>query len=327
MRTYQQLTLEEREVIYGLQKQGLSLRTIAVKLGRSHATLSRELRRNKRKDNLYLPCFAQVQAGFRISNQRKGARLKSPLIHDYVREHLRLGWSPEAIAGRLPIDHPGESICHETIYSYIYRHGILNQHLWRYLVCKRRKRGKIDGRKMQRSERIPEAISIEQRPPEVTARVIPGHWETDLIIGRAKDKGALSVTVERVTRITIMSKLSMRTAPFKATNLIKRLSPYPPFMLKTITTDNGGENYLHQRVTEELGVEYFFAHAYASWEKGTVENTNQRIRRYIKKGESIDELSHKAVERLEDYLNNIPRKCLNYMTPNEKMREILTLGV
>lgn len=327
MRTYKQLTLEERELLYGFQKQGLSLRTIAKKLRRSHSTLSRELARNKRKDNLYLPCFAQVQAGFRTSSQRKGARLKSLLIHDYVREHLRLGWSPEAIAGRLSIDHPGESICHETIYAYIYRHGMLRQHLFRYLVLQRRKRGKIDGRKLQRHSKIPEAISIEKRPIEVTARVVPGHWETDLIIGQAKDKGALSVTVERVTRITIMSKLPMRTAPFKATNLIKRLSKYPQYLLKTITTDNGGENYLHQKVTEEIGVDFYFAHAYASWEKGTVENTNQRIRRYIHKGESIDELSHKSIQYLEDYLNNTPRKCLNYMTPNEKMRELLLTGV
>ena len=327
MRTYQQLSLEERELIYGLQKQGLTLRAIAKKLGRSHTTLSRELRRNKRKDNLYLPCFAQTISTFRTTSQRKGARLKNPLIHTYVRNHLRLGWSPEQIAGRLPIDVPGERICHETIYAYIYRHGVLREHLWRYLVCQRRKRGKIDGRKQQRYGKIPEAVSIEKRPKEVTARVVPGHWETDLIVGKAKDKGALSVTVERVSRITIMSKLSIRTAPFKATNLIKRLSSYPSFMLKTMTTDNGGENYLHQKVTSELAIEYYFAHAYASWEKGSVENMNQRIRRYIKKGESIDQLSHKSVQQLEDYLNNTPRKCLNFQTPNEKMRELLQNGV
>ncbi len=320
MRTHHKLTLEERELLYGFQKQGLSLRTIAKRLGRSHSTISRELFRNKRKDNMYLPCFAQTVAGFRANKQRKRARLKSPLVHDYVREHLRLGWSPEQIAGRLPIDHPGETIVHETIYQYIYRHGVLREHLWKYLVCKRRKRGKIDGRKVQRYGKIPEANSIEKRPVEVTARMIPGHWETDMIIGKAKDKGALSVTVERVTRITIISKLQMRTAPFKATILIKRLSPYPSFMLKTMTTDNGNENYLHQRVTRELNMDYYFAHAYASWEKGSVENTNQRIRRYIHKGESIDTLSHKRVQQLEDKLNNTPRKCLDFMTPNEKTR-------
>ena len=328
MRTHHKLNLEERELLYGLQKQGLSLRTIAQKLGRSHSTISRELSRNRRKDNIYLPCFAQMVSGFRANKQRKRARLKSPIVHEYVKFHLKLGWSPEAIAGRLPIDLPGESIGTETIYRYIYKHGQLNQHLWRYLVLQRRKRGHIDGRKLQRlSRKIPASISIENRPSEVTARIVPGHWETDLIIGRAKDKGALSVTVERVTRITIMSKLDERTAPFKVKNLIERLSTYPAFMLKTMTTDNGSENNLFQVITDRLGVEYFFAHAYASWEKGTVENTNQRIRRYIHKGESIDELSHKAVEQLEDYLNNTPRKCLNFMTPNEKMRQLLLAGV
>lgn len=328
MRTYSQLTIEERELIYGLQKQGLSLRSIALKLGRSHTTLSRELRRNKRPDNIYLPSFANISAGFRVKRQRRAARLKNKVVHDYVKQHLIHGWSPEAIAGRLPIDIPGESIGTETIYRYIYRHGQLNQHLWRYLVLKRRRRGHIDGRKLQRqSRKIPASISIENRPIEVTARIVPGHWETDLIIGKAKDKGALSVTVERVTRITVMSKLNERTAPFKVRSLIKRLSVYPPDLLKTITTDNGSENNMFKTVTDKLGVDYYFAHAYASWEKGTVENTNQRIRRYIKKGESIDNISRKTVEKLEDYLNNTPRKCLNYMTPNEKMKELLITGV
>ncbi len=327
MRTHHKLTLVERELLYGFHKQGVSLRNIAKKLGRSHSTISRELSRNRRKDNIYLPCFAQTVSGFRANTQRSRARLKSKATHEYVREHLFLGWSPEQIAGRLPIDIPGESIGVETIYRYIYKHGVLREHLWRYLVLKRRKRGKIDGRRIQRYGKIPEAVSIEKRPIEVTARVVPGHWETDLIIGQAKDKGALSVTVERVTRIAILSKLQTRTAPFKATLLIKRLSPYPSFLLKTMTTDNGNENYLHQRVTQELGVAYFFAHAYASWEKGTVENINQRIRRYIKKGESIDVLSHKRVQQLEDKLNNTPRKCLNFKTPHEKMKEVLTLGV
>ena len=328
MRTHHKLTLEERELLFGYQKQGLSIRSIALKLGRSHSTISRELTRNIRKDNIYLPIYAQTVSGIRANKQRKRARLKNNVVNTYVRERLKLGWSPEQIAGRLSIELPGESICHETIYAYIYRHGNLNRYLWKYLVCQRRKRGHIDGRKLQRqSKKIPASISIENRPTEVTARVVPGHWETDLIVGKAKDKGALSVTVERVTRIVVLSKLNERTAPYKVKKLVKRLSIYPPDFLRTMTTDNGSENNLFQTVEKKLNMSYYFAHAYASWEKGTVENTNQRLRRYIKKGKSIDQLSHKHIQNLEDTFNNTPRKCLNFMTPNEKMRELLLMGV
>lgn len=324
MRIYQQLSVEERELLFGYQKQGFSLRQIALKLGRSHGTLSRELKRNKRKDNQYSPTFAHLQAHFRVKKQRASARLKNKRVNAYVRQHLVLGWSPEQIAGRVSIDLPGESIGTETIYRYIYRHGNLNRYLWRYLTYQRRKRGHIDGRKRQKiTKKIPEAKLINQRPKEVLTRTTPGHWETDLLIGQAKDKGALSVTVERVTRFVVLSKLSQRTAPYKVEHLITRLKTYPSELRQTITTDNGSENNMFKLVEKKLNLNYYFAHPYASWEKGTVENTNQRIRRYIKKGESIDQLSRQKIKQLEDFLNNIPRKCLRYKTPNEAMEQLM----
>src|SRR6266571_3109468 len=162
MRTFHHLILEEREKLYGWQKEGLSLRIIAEKLGRSHGSLSRELRRNAKYENTYLPCRAQKKADKRTLRQRRKAPLKSSLVYLYVRQHLRLGWSPEQIAGRLSLDHPGETIDDETIYRYIYQKDwyVKREKLWKYLTLRRKKRMSKGGRHVKHESRILEATSI-----------------------------------------------------------------------------------------------------------------------------------------------------------------------
>ena len=179
---------------------------------------------------------------------------------------------------------------------------------------------KKGGRRVQRASKIPNATSIEQRPEAVAQRLEIGHWETDNMIGKQTDKTALSVTVERVTRLTILS-LTSRSAESKTQALIERLNPFPR---ATLTADNGAENTNHQEIADKLGIAVFFCHAYASWEKGTVENTNGRVRRYIPKGKSLDNLTDKEIRELEYRLNSTPRKCLGFLTPYEKMMEVLT---
>ena len=331
MKGYKQLNLEEREKLYGDLKSGASLRNIAKALGRHHTTLERELARNSRslmgnptgvRD--YLPCRAQSKADKRAAKQRFKAPLKEPLIFLYVRKALRSCLSPEEIAGRLPIDHPGCSIDDETIYRYTYSKKAKRYKLWQYLTLARRKRMKKDGRRIRRDGKIPGSISVDLRPKEVASRNSLGHWETDLVIGKQTDSSALSVTVERVTRFTIISKLPDRTADNKTQMLVRRLSVLPREARLTLTADNGKENSYHQQVSQELNLQVYFCHAYHSWEKGTVENTNGRIRRYIPKGFSIDPLSEEQIKAVEDRLNSTPRKCLGYLTPYEKMKEILS---
>ena len=327
MKQYKQLTLVEREELYGMQKQGMSLRTIAARLGRSHTSLSRELRRNIKYgreyfSNTYLPCKAQKLAERRKAKQRRKAPLKNPATFLYVREHLREdGWSPEVIAGRIRIDKPGLSICHETIYNYIYAKRLKSRgmHLEQYLTLRRKRRMKQNGRSVRRISKIPEAVSIDLRPKSVEARKRVGHWETDNVIGCQTDTSALSVTVERKIRFTVITKLKDRRAETKTAALIDRLGKYTT---KTLTADNGAENTNHQEIARVLQLFMYFFHAYHSWEKGTVENTNGRIRRYIPKGVSIDTISEEYIAALENKLNNTPRKCLQYLTPYEKMHKL-----
>lgn len=327
MRIYKQLTLVEREQLYGMQKEGKSLRTIAKWLKRSHSSLSRELRRNIKYGNEYfrneyLPSKAQGLAEKRAKKQRYKAPLKNVKIFLYVRTHLREdGWSPEVIAGRLRLDHPEHSICHETIYQYIYakRTKSRGMDLEQYLTLRRKKRMKQNGRSVRRHSKIPEAVSIDLRPKIVQKRKQLGHWETDNVIGKQTDKTALSVTVERKTRFTIITKLQDRTAATKTGALITRLQEY---VTRTLTTDNGSENTNHKQIALTLDLAMYFCHPYHSWEKGTVENTNGRIRRYIPKSVSIDPLTDEYIGALEEKLNTTPRKCLQYKTPYEMMHKL-----
>lgn len=301
--------------------QKLSLRTIARRLNRSHTTLSREFKRNRKYARSYIPWQAHISAYERLHKQRSQARLKNPAIYAYVIEKLKqYRWSPETIAGRLRIDHPGMSIHHESIYRYIYWDNGKGLHLWKYLTYARYKRMKKGGRGVKHSKTIPDGMSIDQRPEYIDKRETIGHWETDNVIGRITDSGALSTTVERRSRYTVLTKLQRKTAAAKRNALTTRLLTFPEHVRRSLTTDNGCENADHKQISTILKMPMFFCHAYASWEKGTVENMNGRIRRYIPKGKSIDILTDEEIAWIEERLNNTPRKCLGYLTPYEVMQ-------
>lgn len=328
---YAHLSLQEREELYALKKAGWSLGNIAKKLKRNKGTLSRELKRNalltkglEKGSAKYIPCRAQIKADKRARLQRSQASWKGPDIYLYVRNHLRdEGWSPETIAGRLSIDHPNLHIVHETIYQAIYKPQNKKLELWQYLTVKRKKRMKKGGRQVHRDSRIPEAISIDKRPKAVEGRRQVGHWETDNVVGKQTDKTALSVTVERKLRLTIMSKLTAKTADEKTKKLFERMSKFPEGLRKTITADNGSENAGHKEIRQSLEMPVYFCHVYHSWEKGTVENTNGRIRRFIPKSISMDGISEKQIAAIEWKLNNTPRKCLGFKTPLEVLAKIM----
>lgn len=323
MRKYHHLSLEEREILYALKEKGISLRKIAKKLGRTHQTLSLELKRNAKYGKEYIPCKAHIKYLKRGILQRYQAPLKKPLIYLYVRKYLRRRWAPETIAGRLPIDYPGESIAHETIYQYIYKGRNKRQALWRYLTLRRKKRMKKEGRTVRRDSRIPNAKSINLRPKSIEKRVSVGHWESDNMEGIKRDRFSISVTVERVLRLTHLTKVAVKKSSSKAMALTYRLGVYPKRLRKTLTVDNGSENTNHRDVKMYLGMNVYFCHAYHSWEKGTVENTVGRLRRYLPKGTSLDNISDEHIKRIEEEMNNTPRKCLDYLTPYEKKNKNL----
>lgn len=288
--------------------------------------MSDELKNNAPYGAEYIPCRAQRLSDKRGWRQRYRAPLKNPKVFLFVREHLREGLSPDEIAGRLPLIHPGSNVSYETIYRYIYSRRMRRYKYWEYLTLGRNKRRKKLGRGVRRdaSGKIPGSISIDLRPEIVASRSRVGDWETDNIIGKLTDKTALSVTVERVTKLTLLTKLSDRLAVTKRDALIRRLGIFPKEIRLTLTTDNGSENSCHLQISKELELLMFFCHAYHSWEKGTVENQNGRIRRFIPKGKSIDDLTEDQIKEVEIRLNSTPRKCLGYLTPYEKMSQVLS---
>lgn len=325
--TYKHLALDERVEIYALFKQGRSLREIGKKVGRDVGTVSRELKRNKsRCDRPYTPVKAQENATRRTVKQRTKAPLKNPETYFYVKEKLvEEKWSPETIAGRIKTDKPGLSVCHETIYEYIHGKG-KRQKLWKYLAeghKKRRKRKGRDVRKDKLTLKIPGAVSILDRPSCVNKRKTEGHLETDLMEGVRSEKPVLSVEVFRKTRYTQLTKLPNKRAKTKEKALTKKLKMVRSLekstrpILKSITADNGSENTNHKEISKKLKTKVFFCQPYHSWEKGTVENTIKRIRRFIPKGTPLSQFSDTQIQWLENKMNNTPRKCLNYLTPNE----------
>lgn len=322
MKVYRHLRLEERELLFCLREQGLTFREIGKELGRDQTTLSREYGRNAKYGRPYIPCRADGLTKKRGERQRRRAPLKNPLVYLYVREKLRKPgerWSPETIKGRLPIDHPGYSIGLETIYRYIYsrKKSGLDQ-LWQFLTLHRKKRMRKNGRKV-RSTKIEAMLPIETRSQTANLRQETGHWETDNMEGKKSDRTAVSVTVERVTRYTSLVKLVDHKADTKSEAVVRGLDHHT---VRSITADRGPENRKHQLITRELNVPVYFCNPYHSWEKGTVENTVGRVRRYIPKGRTLDTVSEKLIKQIEFHLNNTPRKCLGFLTPCEKLEQL-----
>jgi IS30 family transposase len=319
--SFRHLSLKEREILYGMVEKGTSLRKIAVEIGRSHTSLSRELSRNTKWDTKYLPCYAQARAVRIGDKQRYKAPLKGPRVFLYVREHLRgpFFWSPETISGRIRLDIPGASITPEAIYQYIYNPKNRQFNLKRYLTRKHGRRRKQTGRSIRKCSKIPNAVSIDNRAKYIDHRRQLGHWESDLMEGPRSSKHVLSVTVERTTRYTVLSRLVNKKSDIKTKYLVKRMRKIPARALRTLTLDNGAENTNHIYLTQQLNISVYFCHPYHSWEKGTVENTIGRIRRYIPKGANLLQISKEKISQLEYILNSTPRKCLGYLTPYEKM--------
>lgn len=319
--SFKHLSLKEREILYGMLVQECSHRKIAKKLGRSQSSISREINNNAKYSNKYLPCYAQARAKRIGDKQRYKAPLKGPQIFLYVREHLRkpFFWSPETISGRIKLDIPNASITPEAIYQYIYNPKNRQFNLKQYLTRKHNKRRKQTGRSVHKFSKIPHAVSIDNRAKYISKRIQIGHWETDLMEGPRKTSHVLSVTTERATRYTIINKIVGKKAKPKSKHIVNRMKKLPAHIVKSITTDNGSENANHLYISQHLNIKVFFCHPYHSWEKGSVENTIGRIRRYLPKGTNLNGVSSEKVAELEYIINNTPRKCLGYLTPYEKM--------
>lgn len=325
--TYHQLCLEERDTIARLWAQGCSLAEIGTRVHRNKATISRELHRNGTKiRGLYGAAQAHQRAQIRKQIAGSRERLKNPFIRYYVRRQLRNGWSPELIAGRIrKLPNKAQIICKESIYRYIYDPEIRRQQNFVPLLTRAHRRRLPHGhRHTHRDLHIPERTSILERPASVQYRRQVGHWENDCAMARVS-RSALNVLVERRTRMTKLRRLRERTALETSKAIIRTLSRLPRTMRRTITYDNGAENVEHRRTNKRLRMQSYFCEPFHSWEKGTVENTIGLVRRFFPKKTNFDRVSVNEIKRVERWLNNRPRKVLNYDTPLETYRRIVAL--
>lgn len=326
---FKHFNIEEREKIQELFWQKKSVRCMAETLNRSPSSISRELKRNFPLQRLYKPRLANERALLRRKNRGRKLRLKNRFIRRYVIDHLKMGYSPEQIAGRLSLEYPRLKISHEAIYQYIYsqvwRQGhstIKNGYhdLRVYLKRRHKRREKKGMRKYQRLLKH-NGFSIEERPKEVLKRKTVGHWEGDSMVSR-KSKVGLNTLVERKTGLVLISKIQNGSAEETSQTVINRLKFLTP---KTLTTDNGKENFAYEKIQKELSISCYFAHPYCSGERGTNENTNGLIRWYLPKGTDFATISNEIIQTVEIALNNRPRKRLGWKTPLEAFNESVAI--
>ena len=314
---------EERDRIALLLASQTSLRMVAKELGRSVSSISEEVKRNS-VNGEYTSIAAQRLSEGRNIACRKTNPLKSPTIYSYIFTKLRCGWSPEQIAGRLKRENNNKSIIvHETIYRFIYSPEGTKRNLSEYLVRHHYKRRKWHSRYLYRRG-IAGRISIRLRPKEVDKRRSFGHWEGDVVEGKAHQKG-IQTLLERKTRFFQAKILERIDSEYGVRAQHDLLINFPKQARKTLTMDNGKENYNHHKLVNWLGLQTFFCDPYCAWQKGSNENHNGVLRRYVPKKADLTNFYQSELDAIIDEINQRPRKCLGYETPEEAFTRELKL--
>jgi len=320
-RRYEQLSLEDRCTIAGLQAQGRSIRQIAAALDRAPSTISREISRNRGREVGYQPSYAQQQAKAR---RWVGSRLEcDPILRRAVLERLARGWSPEQVAGRLAREAGHPVISYESIYRFIYAQiARTKDYRWRrFLPRAKSKRGYRGRRGGSTAKLIEGRVSVAERPSAAAERTTAGHWEADTILFAKYGQAALAI-LERRTRIILLTRPRDRTAERVARHLIRLLRPMPPELRQTVTFDNGSEFAGHRRL-HKLEIGTYFCDPYSPWQKGAIENAIGRLRRFLPRKTDLATLPTRQFKELVRAHNNTPRKCLDFRTPAEAFSEVL----
>jgi len=311
-----------------LLAQKRSFQSIAKSLGRYTSTISREIAAGSCNKYTYRANKAQARA-IRNSHKRRAGRydLDDNLrLKRYVYRKLRLKWSTTQIAKTLEKDYPtdiGMRISPESIYTYLFvlPKGTLKKEL---LACLRqnRKHRRKQRRGVEAKRKLEDMLSIEECPKEVEDRIIPGHWEGDLIVGK-NNRSALGTLVERTTRTTILIPVKSKSATDVAKAFAREVKKLPKQMRLTMTYNQGREMASHKLFTKITGVKVYFANPRSPWERGTNENTNGLIRQYFPKGTDFTKVSRYEVKRAQHQLNGRPRKTLDYQTPYEVFDKLI----
>jgi IS30 family transposase len=315
------ITLYEREKIETYLRMEKDKSWIARKLNRDYSIIKREIKRNKGTHMSYNAKVAQMLSARRAkkTNVRKLDKPDNIELKKFVDERLEKDWSPEQIAGTLeeyPPDNISETVSYESIYDYIYNHAEKQKEFYKHLRTGRSKRQRKFSRKKQVSS-IKNRVSIHSRPIEIAEKKEYGHWENDLVeFGREQD-GVLSVKYERKGMLCRLHKLDSKKAKENEDSIAETIESLPHQWFQSVTRDNGKENAKHENTLNNFGVPTYFCDAYASWQKGGIENLNKLIRQYLPKRYNFAKITDREVYAIQEKLNDRPRKSLNYLTPNE----------
>lgn len=329
---YLRLTSQEREIISVSLTEGLSYRAIARKIKRAPSTVMREVKRYSYKWREYHPILCHQRAAISASKRRRGKRkiLLNHALRQVVEEKLKLFWSPEQIEKFLKFNYNDSTMqaSKETIYTYVYvfmRRNMREEfvHCMRQGRKRRRTIGSVSSSTSRVSKVLGEIELIDERPSEAVDRLIPGHWEGDLMIGGAKEQSALGTLVERTTRFAILVPLKSKSAEEVRERFAEAINQLPSRLKRSLTYDQGSEMAQHRLFSEQTQMKVYFAHPRSPWERGTNENTNGLIRQFFPKGTNFRNVSTAEIKRAQDLLNERPRKTLGFKTPAEKMAELL----
>jgi IS30 family transposase len=322
------LTLSEREEISRGLAEGLSMRVIACRIGRSPSTVSREIARNSGKRR-YRASEADSVAWDRARRPKRCRLATNGRLRGLVARKLRLDWSPEQIAGWLAVEYPNHDdmyVSHETIYKslFIQARGVLKKELVKHLRSRRMmRRAKKASTKGQPRGQIIDAVSIRDRSPQVEDRAVPGHWEGDLLSGTRNSH--IATLVERQSRFTMLVKLQGKDTAGVVKALTKQVRRLPVELRKSLTWDRGPELAHHKQFSIATDVAVYFCDPQSPWQRGTNENTNRLLRQYFPHGTDLCGYSQSDLNKIARRLNTRPRKTLGFDTPADRLRDA-TIG-
>jgi IS30 family transposase len=322
------LSLEERESIRDLREAGDSLRTIATKLGRSASSISREISRNSRPVAGYQPYTAQRAAASRRPRPKESKLSAEGRLREYVKEKLRLRWSPEQISNTLIKEFPDDPemrVSPETIYQglYVQARGGLRREIQAALRTGRTRRKPRNTGEQRTSRFVDPMVMISERPPEIEDRAVPGHWEGDLITG-AYNQSAIATLVERTTRYVMLVHLpGDHTAETVSKGLAETMGSLPAHLRGSLTWDQGAEMAAHKTFTMATDMAVYFCDPASPWQRGSNENTNGLLRQYFPKGTDLSAYGPEDLEHVAQELNGRPRKTLDWDTPAKRLRDLL----
>ena len=317
MKEYRHFTLMDRENLSHLSTQGITQEAIAEHLGFTQSAISRELNRNRNKTSgIYDPEMAHIRAMYR---KKRGCKIdKNPELKEHICEKLQLGWAPDIISNRLTMENGLSYVSPETIYDWLYQGPQKKLKLYRLLPRHKSQRGPRKSYE-PKAHRIPEKVSIHDRPETINSREEFGHWEGDLIIGK-RHKSQILTLQERKSRFVVIRKTVSKQAAVVNAKIEEvgkqlKLAGKAPFL--SLTLDNGTEMNEFKALEHDLDVEIYFCDPYAPWQKGGIENVNGIIRRTIPKKSDFNDYSDSDINDLMWNINTTPRKCLGYRTPYE----------